>query len=95
MLLFFYPTPYRNPDQNAGIVQDTSFNAMNEHFDRVSRRLEHNHRWYGDQWSAMHAYLCWFLWRMQGDGYQVENFPHYVAHSLKMEERASVQRAIA
>jgi len=54
--------------------------AMDEHFQLINTRLADTPWWYGEQWSAMDAYL---------------NYPHYQAHSKRMEDRPAVQRALA
>jgi glutathione S-transferase len=81
-------------EDHAAIVQDIAFGAMDEHFDRIDRQLAKGQWWYGDQWSALDAYLYWCFWRVQGAGYHVDKFKHYATHAENMEKRPSVQRAI-
>ncbi|WP_137165406.1 glutathione S-transferase family protein [Salinimonas lutimaris] len=82
-------------EDNAKAVQDKAFDAMDEFFALIDKRLEGQQWWYKDQWSAMDAYLYWCFWRVQGAGYHVEKFPHYCAHAQRLEQRPAVQRAIA
>jgi len=69
--------------------------AMDEHFQLINTRLADTPWWYGEQWSAMDAYLYWIFWRVSGAGYSVDDYPHYQAHSKRMEDRPAVQRALA
>tara|TARA_R110002012_G_scaffold232533_3_gene405352 strand:+ start:1133 stop:1810 length:678 start_codon:yes stop_codon:yes gene_type:complete len=82
-------------EDNAKTVQDIAFKAMDEFFQLIEKQLEDQQWWYGDQWSAMDAYLYWCFWRVQGAGYHVERFPNFCAHSHRMEQRPAVKRAIA
>lgn len=76
-------------------VQDIAFNTMDEFFQLAENQLADNQWWYGDQWSAMDAYLYWCFWRVQGAGYHVDKFPNFCAHAKRMEQRPAVKRAIA
>ena len=82
-------------EDNARTVQDIAINAMDEFFGLINKRLDEKQWWYGDEWSAMDAYLYWCFWRVQGAGYHVDTFPNYCDHARRMEQRPAVQRAIA
>ena len=68
--------------------------AMDEHFDLVDKRLTNNW-WYGEQWSAMDAYLYWIFWRVEGAGYDVSRFANFVQHRTRSEQRPAIQKALA
>ena len=68
---------------------------MDEHFALIEARLEESPWWYGEQWSAMDAYLYWIFWRVEGAGYDVGRFPRFCDHKAHMESRPAVQRALA
>ena len=82
-------------EDNARTVQDIAINAMDEFFGLIDKRLDEKQWWYGDEWSAMDAYLYWCFWRVEGAGYHVDKFPNYCDHARRMEQRPAVQRAIA
>lgn len=68
--------------------------AMDEYFQLIENRLAVGPWWYGDQWSAMDAYLFWVFWRVEGAQYNVSRFPRFVDHAKRMDELPSVNRAI-
>lgn len=68
--------------------------AMDEYFDLIDQRLT-SAWWYGEQWSAMDAYLYWIFWRAQGAGYDVSRFENFIAHKNRSEPRPAIQRALA
>ncbi len=82
-------------EDNAIAVQDIAVGAMDEFFGLIDKRLDEQQWWYGDEWSAMDAYLYWCFWRVQGAGYHVEKFANYSNHAIRMEQRPAVKRAIA
>ena len=67
---------------------------MVEFFDLIETRLADGPWWYGDQWSAVDAYLYWVFWRVEGADFDIAPYPRYKAHSSRMEERPAVQRAL-
>ena len=69
--------------------------SMTEYFELINNRLDGQPWWYGDQWSAMDAYLYWVYWRVEGANFDTDPYPNYQAHAARMEERPSVQRALA
>jgi len=81
--------------ENASAVKKMGCDAMREYFQLIESRLADRTWWYGDVWSAMDAYLYWILWRVEGADFDVEEYPHFCDHARRMEQRPSVQRAIA
>lgn len=69
--------------------------AMNEYFQLIEDRLASRSWWYGDDWSAMDAYLYWVFWRVEGADFDTSLYPNYCDHAKRMEQRPAVQRAIA
>lgn len=82
-------------ESNAKTVQGIAFDAMDEFFHLIDKRLDDQQWWYEDEWSAVDAYLYWCFWRVQSAGYAVDKFPSYCAHAKRMEARPAVKRAIA
>jgi glutathione S-transferase len=74
-------------------VWEKGCESMAEFFDLIENRLANHDWWYGDQWSAMDAYLYWVFWRVEGANFDVTPFPHFKDHSERMEKRPAVQRA--
>ncbi len=69
--------------------------AMDEYFDLINKRLQDQPWWYGDQWSAMDAYLYWVFSRVCDGNYAVESYGNYADHKTRMELRPSVQKTLA
>lgn len=69
--------------------------SMNEYFALINNRLKDRPWWYGDNWSAIDAYLYWIFWRVQGADYCVSNYKNFQAHKDRMELRPAVQKALA
>ncbi|MBJ7484075.1 glutathione S-transferase family protein [Brevundimonas sp.] len=82
-------------DEQAARVKSVGSKAMTEYFDLIEARLDQGPWWYGDQWSAMDAYLYWVFWRVAGAGFDVAPYPRFVAHARANEARPAVQRALA
>jgi glutathione S-transferase len=80
---------------NALAVKQAAERAMDDYFQVVEDRLATGAWWYGADWSAMDAYLYWVFWRVEGAGYDVARFPHFLAHARAMEARPAVRRALA
>jgi glutathione S-transferase len=80
--------------EHAATIKANACAQMDEFFSVINARLEHQDWWYGEQWSAMDAYIFWVYWRVEGADYDVSRFPHFVAHAQRMNERASVEQAI-
>ena len=69
--------------------------GMTEYFQLIEDRLGAGDWWYGHDWSAMDAYLYWVFWRVEGANFDVTPYPRFTAHAHRMEQRPSVQRALA
>lgn len=76
-------------------VWQTGCEAMQEHFAMIDARLANQPWWYGNPWSVMDAYLYWIYWRVEGAGFDVRPYPHFRDHAARIEQRPSVQRALA
>jgi glutathione S-transferase len=74
-------------------VWEKGCGALTEFFEYIENRLTGQPWWYGNQWSAMDAYLYWVFWRVEGADFDVTPFPHFKDHCRRMEERPAVQRA--
>lgn len=74
-------------------VWEKGCTAMTEFFELIENRLADQPWWYGQQWSAMDAYLYWIFWRIEGAEFDVSTFPRFKDHSNRMEQRPAVQRA--
>lgn len=49
----------------------------------------------GATWSALDAYLFWVWFRITGAGFPGDDFPGIASHHARMQNRPSVQRALA
>lgn len=76
-------------------VWEKGCSAMTEFFGLIEKRLADQAWWYGDQWSAMDAYLYWVFWRVEGADFDITPYPRFKDHSDRMEDRPAVQRALA
>lgn len=86
------PQLFANEDA-AQLVWEKGCSAMTEFFELIEHRLAEQPWWYGDQWSAMDAYLYWVFWRVEGADFDVTPFPSFKDHRNRMEERPAVQRS--
>ncbi len=82
-------------DDGAAAVKTVAAEAMKENAALIDQRLSQGAWWYGDQWSALDAYLYWVFGRFNGAGYDLSPYPAWQAHAAAMEARPSVQRALA
>jgi glutathione S-transferase len=76
-------------------VYEKGIETMREYFQLVEDRLVDGPWWYGDTWSMMDAYLFWAFWRVEGAEFDVGPYPRFTAHARRIEERPSMQRAMA
>ena len=67
--------------------------AMREYFQLVEERLANAPWWYGDDWSAIDAYLHWVFWRVEGAGFPVGDYPRFADHARRLAGRPSFARA--
>jgi len=77
----------------AQAVWEKGCQSMAEFFELIEQRLADRPWWYGDDWSAMDAYLYWIFWRVEGADFDTSSFPRFKGHARRMEERPAVQRA--
>lgn len=87
------PALFASPE-TAPLVRARADAAMDEYFGLVEDRLVDRAWWYGEQWSAMDAYLYWVFWRVEGAGYDVDRYPSFTRHARAMEKRPAVIRAL-
>jgi len=76
-------------------VKETAIETMHPMAAIVEARLASNDWWYDSGWSIMDAYVFWVAYRITGGGFSMDNYPHWTAHSQRMNARPSVQRALA
>lgn len=69
--------------------------GLKDYCQLIDERLRYNEWWYGEQWSAMDAYLFWVLGRVEDAGFAVEDYPSYLALCRRMQQRPAVKRALA
>lgn len=81
-------------EQHAVNVKSVAAAAMDFQFELIEQRLADQPWWYGEQWSALDAYIFWVFFRVEGAGYDVSRFPAYAAHAERISERESVVRAL-
>ena len=81
--------------EHAKQVWEKGCEAMDEHFQLIENRLCEQEWWYGDQWSAMDAYLGWIFWRVAGANYDVGPYPRFCDHLARLANRPAVARAMA
>ncbi|EED33381.1 glutathione S-transferase protein [gamma proteobacterium NOR5-3] len=86
----FFATP-----EAARSIFNAGCQAMREYFQLIEERLAAGMWWYGESWSVLDAYLYWIFWRVDGAGFPTQDYPHFCEHAKRMEQRPSVQRAIA
>ena len=51
--------------------------------------------WYGRHWSIVDVYLYWAYSTAAKGGFQLDNYPHLLAHAERVRARPSFQRALA
>lgn len=79
----------------ARVVYEKGCASMAEFFDLIEQRLTKGDWWYGEDWSAMDAYLYWVFWRVAGAEFDTSPYPNYQKHAERMMQRPAVQRALA
>lgn len=76
-------------------LRELSMQAMAPNFAIIERRLAAGGWALGD-WSMLDAYYYWVWYRTcVGSGFDTTPYPHYAAHARRVEQRPSVQRALA
>ena len=67
--------------------------AMRTNLQLVEDRLAEGTWWYGENWSAMDAYIGWVRYRVASTPFDLGAFPNLARHSQDLAARPSVQRA--
>lgn len=75
-------------------VREMASEAMKFQLAGLERSLQHLPWVLGSDWSALDAYLHWIWFRITGAGFDATPFPAIAAHSLRMDERPAVRRAL-
>lgn len=87
------PMFFAGPENNEAVVRMVT-QALPEYLQVVEDRLGHQW-WYGDQWSAVDAYLYWAFRRVEGGKFDLTPYPKYRDHAARMSKRPATQRAEA
>ncbi|MDJ0639687.1 MAG: glutathione S-transferase family protein [Paracoccaceae bacterium] len=82
-------------DLSFDIVRSKGKEDMQPVMAMINDRLANQPWWYGDDWSVVDGYLFWVWWRITGVGFDPAPFPHIQDHISRIQERPSVQRAMA
>jgi glutathione S-transferase len=76
-------------------VREMASSSMAMQLAPVEQALSNAPWFLGEQWSVLDAYLYWVWYRITGAGFDASGFPAIAAHAARMEQRPSVQRALA
>ena len=76
-------------------VREMAETAMAFQLGSVERDLASAPWLLGEQWSILDAYLFWVWFRITGAGFDMTPFPAIADHARRIEQRPSVQRALA
>lgn len=76
-------------------VRQKAIEAMKPHAAQIDQIIGAGPWWYGDRWSIQDAYIYWIWYRVTNVGFPGEDYPNWSAHAARMENRPSVQRALA
>ncbi len=82
-------------DLSFDIVRSKGKEDMKPVMAMINDRLADRPWWYGDVWSVVDGYLFWVWWRITGVGFDPAPFPRIQDHMSRIQERPSVQRAMA
>ena len=82
-------------DLSFDIVRSKGKEDMKPVMAMINDRLADGPWWYGDVWSVVDGYLFWVWWRITGVGFDPAPFPRIQDHMSRIQERPSVQRAMA
>ncbi|MCI4643803.1 MAG: glutathione S-transferase family protein [Hyphomonadaceae bacterium] len=69
--------------------------SMHDKFAIIEGHLESGPWFLGEAWSAIDAYLFWVWFRLDGTGFELDRYPQFADHYRRMQDRPSVQRAMA
>jgi glutathione S-transferase len=76
-------------------VKQKAQDALNDALVWVEQRMGQAAWWYGEQWSAMDAYLFWVLTRLQSADFLLAEWPNLHRFVQAMLTRPAVLRALA
>lgn len=76
-------------------VRQRAIESMRPNFELIEERVRGGRWWYGDEWSAVDAYLYWVWFRSVGAGFPGEEFPAFADFAHRMENRQAVQRMLS
>jgi len=76
-------------------VKEHAIEAMHPMAQVVEDRLSKQEWWLGHDWSILDAYLYWVFFRISGGGFPANDYPGWVAHAARMDQRPAVKRALA
>ncbi len=76
-------------------ITEKAKTALEDAFRLIEQKLDSSGSWwYGDEWSAMDAYIFWVFNRVIPCGFDVSRYPKFVSHDRNMRERAGVKSAL-
>lgn len=75
-------------------VYEMATQAMRQHIAPAEQRLA-SQPWMLGEWSVLDAYIFWVWFRITGAGFDDREFPRLADHHARMQERPSVQAALA
>ncbi len=76
-------------------VWEKGCEAMSEYFKIINERLSEGPWWYGENWSAIDAFLYWIYWRVEAADFPTNEFTNFQDYKSRMELRPAVQKALA
>ncbi|MDO6693859.1 glutathione S-transferase family protein [Aliiglaciecola sp. 3_MG-2023] len=75
-------------------VKQKALAALLENLAWVEQKLANSAWWYGDQWSAMDAYIFWIISRLQRCDFSLSTLPNLARHTEAMLKRDAVVSAL-
>lgn len=76
-------------------VQTMAADMIASHFRIVEDRLSQQPWMCGEKWSLLDAYVYWIWFRITEAGVDSKPYPRFADHAKRIEQRPSVQRALA
>ncbi|GAC14446.1 glutathione S-transferase family protein [Aliiglaciecola lipolytica] len=76
-------------------VKEKAHKALLEALVWVEGKLGDGQWWYGEQWSAMDAYIFWIISRLQRCDFSLASLPNIARHTDTMLRRKSVLSSLA
>ena len=81
-------------EDHAETVWRFAVEHLSDPFSMIDARLKSQAWWYGDNWSAMDAYIFWAYGRAEESGFPVADYPEFTRHAEQMMERPAVNRSL-